>query len=56
MPASTKFTLLVAGIHDVTGGPVVQWEDEIPDIQVARLPPELSLVDITGSQLGGNIL
>lgn len=37
MPASTEFTLLVAGIHDVTGGPVVQWEDEIPDIQVARL-------------------
>lgn len=37
MPASAEFTLLVAGIHDITGRPVVQWEDEIPDIQVARL-------------------
>lgn len=37
MPASAKFPLLVAGIHDVTGRPVVQWEGEVPGIQVARL-------------------
>lgn len=32
------------------------WPIIAPDLQVARLPPELSLVDITGGQLGGNTL